>query len=154
MISSNEKSRSEPNPPVEFRRSFDEDAMEECLASVQELLEVLLEETRALKRFDSAALLKLVSAKTYLLDDLVRKLGAWKDQTANVTEHPKYLLLKECLADLEKKNQSNAVLIGETLAFYQDFLRCTCPPAYSQLQNHASSAKLEPPKGLTFRKEI
>ena len=129
--------------------------MDACLNSAKRLRELLLDETEALRHFDGPKLLQLIPAKEGMIKELASQLENVKKQCSvdySPAKHPEQLLLKQCLQDINATNQTNAIFIEGTLAFYQDLFRCIYPSGYSRGGENIPGT--EPPKGLRFSKEI
>jgi flagellar biosynthesis/type III secretory pathway chaperone len=134
-----------------------EASIDACLDLADQLKELLNEEACALKRFDSARLLQLLPTKQYLIEALAKRLELRqmeKSAKPHGLEQDKHILLRSQLAEINRLNHANGVFISETLSLYEDFFSCLWPSNYAPEGTPSSVSKFEPPKGLTFRKEI
>lgn len=107
----------------------------DCEDKAQKLFEILEAESRALRKFDSALLLQLVSQKEYSLNVLresLRLLEVHPTVDVAAREPGKLRKLKGLLSDINRLNQANAVFIEGALEYCRDLLGTLTPTAYGQ----------------------
>ncbi len=150
--------------------------VDDCLLVANQLRVVLGEETRALRAFDSDLLLQLITQKDALVRDLGTKLAALvrdadvdchqADKPAGInatlTSSPiatdsesglKRQRLREILAEIERGNEVNRILIEGSLSYGLELLELFVPGTYAVGQE-GQAERLQPStKGLALNKE-
>lgn len=125
----------------------------DCLATAQQLHQVLKSEADILKRFAKADLLQLISRKESLINELGQQLECLKNadgQTLSLSEP-----LKDLLGKIDALNRSNSVFIQRSLAHWQDFLSVLIPSGYRPPgPGSGSGAHSAVPRGFAFSREV
>jgi flagellar biosynthesis/type III secretory pathway chaperone len=130
--------------------------VESCIVVSDQLLEVLREESEALRRFDSEELMGLLPRKEYFVKELHERIGPLKE-IASEKRAPKddrYELLKNRLKEIDRCNRDNRVFVEGTLDFWRDLLAILSPSSYSRGQTGNVVSKPGPYKGISFHTEI
>jgi flagellar biosynthesis/type III secretory pathway chaperone len=123
----------------------------ECISTAQELHLVLKEEADILRRFAKADLLRLISKKEFLINELGQKLQCLKDADGHVI--PISGSLKDLLEKIDQLNRSNRFFIQRSLAYWQDFLSIFIPAGYGP--SGGSPGPGSPlPRGFSFSREV
>ncbi len=132
-------------------------AMDACLVSAKELLDLLREESAALKVFDAESLLLLLSTKEYLVNDLsrcIRRLG-WREGGSKKEDSPGAEgfaePLREMLREIDRLNMFNRVFIEHSLDHWQQLMATMELPAYGPFSNRSAGSIQG--KGFHFRGE-
>ncbi len=134
-----------------------QEALDACLVSAQELLDLLKEESLVLKAFDADRLLPLLSAKEYLANDLsrcIQRLG-WREGGREKELSPSVAgrsgQLREMLREIERLNMFNRMFIEHSLDHWQKLITTMELPVYGPFSNR-SAGSLQG-KGFHFRGE-
>jgi flagellar biosynthesis/type III secretory pathway chaperone len=122
----------------------------ECITTAIELLKVLREETRILKRFAGAELLRLVPRKEYLVNELGWRLKSAKEAGGGVFSASDSF--KALLREIDKVNNFNGVFIKKTLGYWRELLAVLLPLGYGKAGKQEKPARS--PRGLTFEREV
>jgi flagellar biosynthesis/type III secretory pathway chaperone len=126
--------------------------------TAEQLKGLLVKEASTLRRFKGQELMEIIHRKESLARELAEKLQPLKEAKDGRKEDAQpdlhYDSLKACLAEIERLNRSNRVLIEGALAHYRDFVDCLCPASYGPRGAGEQRKDLAAFKGLTFRKEI
>jgi len=123
----------------------------ECLSSALDLLEILQEESRILKRFAGAELLALVPKKEYIVNELEWKLESVRESGAN--NFAASDTFKALMGEINKLNTSNGVFIEKSLSYWQDLMGIFMPPSYGPT-GKASRRMPSSPRGAAFSREV
>lgn len=134
-------------------RDSQEDILAVAVSKAEELLQILGEETQVLKHFNNRKLMAILPRKEHLIRELVTRITHVK-KTSGDDRNPAYIHLKGCLAEIDRVNRSNQVLVESSLAYFNDFIECICPSNYGPGQEGVSRHKSAAFKGMAFRKEI
>lgn len=129
--------------------------IEDCEAKAERLFELLVAESEALRRFDSALLLQLVPRKEYCLGVLWESLRSLKEdptQGGPPEDSGRLGKLKGLLSEINRLNRANAVFIEGALEHYQDFFMTLMPTVYGQSEG-SPSHRLPDCRGVTLRKK-
>jgi hypothetical protein len=150
--------------------------LDRCLATAEQLLEILRAETLALKGFEKERILELVANKEALVSELVRGMRLVKSsqasfartaqessrqsgpagasQDANGEDLGKRVLLRGLLDQIMKSNNRNHVFVQGFLGYWQDLLTLCLPGTYAL--SHLGQAAKQPlaAKGLALNREI
>ena len=123
----------------------------ECLSTALELLEILEQEARILRRFAGDELLTLIPKKEYLVSEL-----EWKLESARNSGADNYAVsddFKALISEINKLNTSNGVFIEKSLSYWQDLLAIFLPPSYGPT-GKASRRVPSSPRGVAFSREV
>ena len=127
------------------------EAESDCLLTAQELHRVVTQESEMLKRFAKAELLRLISRKEFLVNELGQKLQCLKTADGRI---PSLLEpLKDLLVKIDRINRSNHIFIQRSLAHWQAFLSVLIPSGYGPPGEH-SRYRARVPRGFTFSREV
>jgi flagellar biosynthesis/type III secretory pathway chaperone len=123
----------------------------ECLSTALELLEVLREESRIIRRFEGAELLRLIPRKEYLVRELEWKIQSTRDSgKGSVPVSESY---KALLGEIDKLNTSNGVFIERAISYWRDLFSVLSPQCYGPT-GKKKMHRTRSPRGLTFEREI
>jgi flagellar biosynthesis/type III secretory pathway chaperone len=129
--------------------------IEDCEAKAERLFELLVAESKALRRFDSGLLLQLVSRKEYCLGVLWESMRSLKEhptQGGPPEDSGRLTKLKGLLSEINRLNRANAVFIEGALEHCQDLLMTLMPTVYGQTEGSPSHRFLDC-RGVTLKKK-
>lgn len=127
----------------------------DCEAKAEQLLGLLVAESKALRQFDSGLLLQLVSQKEYCLNVLwesLRSLKVLPTQGGPPTDSGEFRKLRGLLAEINRLNRANAVFIEGALEHCQDLFMTLMPTVYGQSEGSPSHRMLDC-RGVTLKKK-
>lgn len=133
------------------------DPLHECLRRADEIIELLEEESMALRSFDNALLMELLTRKEHLFNGLTMRIESLSTGEASGSTHvpdTTRAQLRDRLVRIAHLNEGNRVFIENTLAYYEDFLNCLCPGAYGRGQEGRAERTPVAVRGMAFAKEI
>jgi hypothetical protein len=123
----------------------------ECISAARELLLALKEEADILRRFAKADLLRLISKKEFLINELGQKLQCLKNEDGQIIAISEPL--KDLLKQIEQLNRSNQFFIQRSLAYWQDLLSIFIPTGYRPPGGSTNTGSAAP-KGFSFSREV
>lgn len=123
----------------------------ECLSAARELHQVLKEEADILRRFAKADLLRLISRKELLINELGQKLECLKKADGRRVSISASLI--DLLGKIDKLNRSNRFFIQRSLAHWQDLLSIFIPSGYRP-SGRSSKPGSAAPRGFAFSREV
>lgn len=133
------------------------DPLHDCLRRADEIIELLEEESMALRNFDNALLMELLTRKEHLFNGLRQRIESLSTGGASGSTHVPDTTrgyLRDRLGRIAHLNEGNRVFIENTLAYYEDFLNCLCPCAYGRGQEGRAERTPVAVRGMAFTKEI
>jgi hypothetical protein len=131
--------------------------LNECTQRADEIIQLLEEESTALRTFNSVLLMQLLGKKEHLFSEFKKRiecLSAETDSDVAVMQDPERVSLRDRLHRIALLNQGNRTFIENTLSYYQDFLNCLCPCVYGRGQEGRAERTQVSMRGIAFKKEM
>ncbi|MFP5211826.1 MAG: hypothetical protein ACLGPL_00460 [Acidobacteriota bacterium] len=126
--------------------------LRECASTVEEMLDVLREEARILRRFDGKELIGLLPRKEFLVAELAERLSSLRKvrEEAGDDLEP----IRQALGEVEDLNRSNRVFVEGTMDYWQGLLTILQPASYGPGMEDGARKAGAAYKGLAFRREV
>jgi hypothetical protein len=110
-----------------------EQKLADCQAKAEQLFDVMSAESKALRHYDSALLLYLITQKEYslkVLTESLKTLKSCKTDGENEEDSDALRNLKSLLVEIDRLNSANRVFFEGSLDHYQDLLVTLVPTVY------------------------
>ncbi len=131
--------------------------LHECSRRADEIIDLLEEESSALRSFNGSQLMHLLAKKEHLFNELKRQVESLASEPTfdEVAEtEPGRARLRDRLRRIAVLNEDNRIFIQNTLAHYEDFLNCLCPSPYGRGQEGRAERTPVAVRGMAFTKEM
>jgi hypothetical protein len=150
--------------------------LDDCIATSERLLHVLIAEAEALKTFQKDRLLQVITEKEALANELANRMKSFESSESfnekigqqvsplpgstgiNGEErdeaHAKRGLLSELLGEIVEWNQRNRIFIQGSLGHWQELINLCLPSTYLPVQDGQTARQSIGTKGLALNREI